>query len=207
MERVVLINELVEVQEYLNGKNIDQRFSYRICYMLASYYRDQGLSHQAIRERIFEWGSKYKCFFDFKVNSVIYRVFEDNTPLRGECKCFINENDIREIRNRFDSKNTRMVALALLAYGKVCANKNGECDLSLYGLARWLGIDYSNLSSRHFREVIDFGLVSRVDTKHSWTKSTRQKMIRIRYNVPLINEGADEVVNNNVVAIFNKYQL
>lgn len=202
-----MINELIEVQEYLDGKNIDQRFSYRICYMLASYYRDQGLEHQAIREKIFEWGSKYKCFFDFKVNSVIYRVFENGTPLRGNCPCFINEGDIQEIRSRFDSKNTRLVALALLAYGKVCANKNGECDLSLYGLARWLGIDYSNLSSRHFKEVVDFGLVSRIDTKHSWAKSTRQKMIRIRYNVPLVNTGADEVVDNNVVAIFNKYKL
>lgn len=202
-----MINELIEVQEYLDGKNIDQRFSYRICYMLASYYRDQGLEHQAIREKIFEWGSKYKCFFDFKVNSVIYRVFENGTPLRGNCPCFINEGDIQEIRSRFDSKNTRLVALALMAYGKVCANKNGECDLSLYGLARWLGIDYSNLSSRHFKEVVDFGLVSRIDTKHSWAKSTRQKMIRIRYNVPLVNTGADEVVDNNVVAIFNKYKL
>lgn len=202
-----MINELIEVQEYLEGKNIDQRFSYRICYMLASYYRDQGLDHQAIRERIFEWGSKYKCFFDFKVNSVIYRVFEDGTPLRGNCPCYINEDDISEIRSRFDSKNTRLVALALLAYGKVCANKNGECDLSLYGLARWLGLDYANLSSRHFKELIDFGLITRIDTKHSWTKGTRQKMIRIRFNVPLVNAGDDAVVDNNVVAIFNKYKL
>lgn len=202
-----MINELIEVQEYLDGKNIDQRFSYRICYMLACYYRDQGLSHQAIRDKIFEWGSKYKCFFDFKVNSVIYRVFEENTPLRGESPCYINEGDIEEIRRRFDSKNTRMVALALLAYGKVCANKNGECDLSLYGLSRWLGIDYANLSSRHFKEVVDFGLITRIDTKQSWNKGTRQKMIRIRFNVPLINKGDDPVIDNNVVVIFNKYKL
>ena len=202
-----MINELIEVQEYLEGKKIDQRFSYRICYMLASYYRDQGLDHQAIRERIFEWGSKYKCFFDFSVNSVIYRVMEDGPPLRGESPCYINQNDIEEVRSRFDSKNTRMVALALLAYGKVCANKNGECNVSLYGLSRWLNIAYTNLSGRHFKELVDFGLITRIEPKNSWSKNTRHKMVRVRFNVPLVNEGEDAVVGNNIVAIFNRHFL
>ena len=200
-----LINERLEARQYIEGNNLNKRCVYHICYIMAKYYRDDGLGHEAIRERLKEWEGKYGYCFEFDVNKVIYNVMDSRTPLRGDVPGFINTTDIEEIRKRFDSKNTRLLALALLAYGKACANKYGDCNVSLLGVANWLHVDYSNLVNRSFKELIDFGYIARVDTKKKWIKSSRNQVTRIHFNVPLVNTGDNRVMDNNIVRIFNEY--
>ena len=201
-----MINEKLEVAEYLEGKSINKRCVYRICYMLAKHYKESGLDNIGIRSRIFEWGKKYNCYFEFNLNNLIYHALEDRDELRGETDVYISANDITEIRMRFDSKNTRILALALLAYGKVCANRHNECSVSLLGMSNWLNIDYANLVNRHFKELVDFGYIEKLQSpKRAWNKSSRNQMTRIRFNVPLLNEGEDRLSGNNIVEIFNKH--
>lgn len=200
-----MLNEQLEVRNYLDGINLNHHNPYRMCYMLAAYYRDEGLDCMEIREKIFEFGSKYSVFFEFSVNSVINRVFNDNVPLLGDMKVYISENDINEIRRRFDNKNTRLLALALLAYGKIHANKIGECYVSMSAIANWLGMNYGNLLSRHLKELINFRYITKIDQQTRRAKTYRSPMTRIRFNVPFNNVGETLVEDNNIVAIFNRY--
>ena len=200
-----MINEKLEVQEYLEGKNINKLCVYRICYMLAKWYKEQGLDNATIRTRIFEWANANKIYIEFNLNKLIYAAIEDRTPLRGDVDVFISDSDVEEIRKRFDSKNTRMLALALLAYGKACGTHNGECSVSLLALANWLNMNPGNLSGRHFRELIDFGYISKAEVKHKWNVNSKSEIMRVRFLVPFTNEGSERVYNNNIAAIFYKH--
>lgn len=200
-----MINERLEVQEYLEGKNINKLCVYRICYMLAKWFKEQGLDHIRIRTQIFEWANANKIYLEFNLNKLIYAAMEDKNSLRGDVDVYISESDIEEIRKRFDSKNTRMLALALLAYGKACGTKNGECAVSLLGISNWLNMNYGNLSTRHFRELIDFGYISKVEQKHKWNPNLKSETTRIKFLVPILNVGSERVVDNNITAIFYKH--
>ena len=200
-----MINEKLEVQEYLEGKNINKLCVYRICYMLAKWYKEQGLDNATIRTRIFEWANANKIYIEFNLNKLIYAAIEDRTPLRGNVDVFINESDIEEIRKRFDSKNTRMLALALLSYAKASNPHNGECSVSLLGISNWLNMNHSNVVNRHFRELIDFGYISKVEPKHKWKVNSRNEMMRIKFLIPFINSGSERITDNNIAAVFNKH--
>ena len=200
-----MIDEKFEVEQYLRGENINKLNIYRTCYLLAKYYMEKGLDNINVRTHIFEWANKHGIYIEFNLNRIIYVAREDKTKLRGDVVAHISEEDIEEIRKRFDSKNTRMLALALLAYGKVCAAANGECTVSMVGMSNWLNIAYPNLVNRHMQELIDFGYVSKVENKRKWKQSKRSQVTKIRFNVPLDNVGEFSVVNNNVAVVFHTH--
>lgn len=200
-----MINEKLEVREYLDGKNINKACIYRICYMLAKWYKEQGLENADIRSKIFEWANANKIYLEFNLNKLIYAAVADKIPLRGDVDVYISEADIEEIRKRFDSKNTRMLALALLAYAKACGVHNGECSVSLLAMANWLNMNHGNLSGRHFKELIDFGYISRAELKHKWKSNSMSEMTRIRFLVPVTNDEGERVINNNITSIFYKH--
>lgn len=198
-----MINERYEVEQYLRGENINKLNTYRICYLLAKYYIEKNLDNIAIRTNIFNWANKHGIYLEFNLNRIIYMARDDNAKLRGDEEVFISMADIEEIRKRFDNKNTRMLALALLAYGKACAGANRECTVSMIGVANWLNIAYSNLINRNLQELIDFGYVSKVDTAKKWKHSKRSQVTRIKFNVPINNVGEFKVENNNIAVIFH----
>lgn len=199
-----MINEQLEVQEYIDGKNINKRCIYRICYLLAKYYHGLEYDHLQIRDSIFNWAKQNNIYIEFNLNNLINAAISDKTELRGDVPVHVSNEDIDEIRRRFDTKNTRLLALALLCYGKACAVR-GECSISLLAMANWLNLDYANMRNRHFKELVDFGYITKMDTRRKWKKSKRNQMTRIKFNVSLKNNDGTKLIDNNVVSIFYKY--
>lgn len=202
-----MINEVLEVQEYLKGNNINPKCIYRICYMIAKWYAGQGLSHLAIREKIFEWGKENNIYIECNVNNIINQVMEDKTKLRENVIVKINENDIQEINKRFDTKNCKLLSLAILSYAKCAADSKGEFNISLLALSNWIGIAAQNISNRYLPELINFGYVEKItEAKQtfSWNKTAKSKSIRLKINVPLHNSGKYEIAEND---IFKAYDL
>lgn len=200
-----MINEVLEVQDYLEGRNINKRCIYRICYMLAKWYKQQGMSHMDIRQSIFNWGKKYNIFITCNVNSIIYQALDDKTRLRDDIEIHISENDIKEITERFDSKNCRLMALAILCYAKCTANRDNEFNLSLLALSNWIGIDYNNLLKRHLPELVDFNYISRVDNNnktYSWNKEVKNKSTALKIQVSVKNEGIYKLKDNNIRQLY-----
>ena len=85
-----LINARLEARQFIEGNNLNKRCVYHICYIMAKYYRDDGLSHEAIRERLKEWEGKYGYYFEFDVNKVKFFFCYSWTPLGGDVLFFIN---------------------------------------------------------------------------------------------------------------------
>jgi hypothetical protein len=199
-----LINEVLEVQGYLNGENINKKCLYRICFLLAKWFKQQGMSHIEIRQAIFDWGKKYHIYIEYNVNSIIYQALDDKQRLKDNIVIKISEQDVKEIKNRFDTKNTRLAALAMLCIAKGYADRDREFQVSLIALSAWLGIANTNLSGLYIKELIDFGYIEKISDEKvfSWNKKTKSKHIRYKINVPLSNDGIYEIFNNDIHKLY-----
>lgn len=200
-----MINEVYEVSQYLQGNDITEKKLYRVRYLMAKFYKEQGLQNLEIREKIFDWGKKNNVYFTFSINTVIYRVFEDARPLRNNIKVHINDEDIKFINKRFDSVKVKTVALAVLCYAKVNADKDNEVNISTVDFANWLHMQQPHISARYIPELVDFGMLQRVDTEKcyfSWNeKKAFSKNRRYKVNTVLKNEGQYVLENNNILKL------
>ena len=199
-----MINELLEAEGYINGENINKEYTYRTCYLIAKYYLAQGKSALETRELIFEWANRHSVYISSSLSGIVYKASVDGVVPRGETDVFISDGDIEEIKRRFDTKNTRMVALALLCYGKACADQNGECSLSTLALANWIGMNRGNMLNRCMPQMYGFSFISQVKPKYRWDRDGRDKMTHIRFEVPLVNEGKYRLEDNNIAKLFSE---
>ena len=199
-----MINERLEAETYLRGENINKRCVYRMCYLIAKYYLEQGMDALEAREKIFEWLNKNNIYISSSLSGIVYRASVYGVKLRGETPVYISEKDVEEIRRRFDTKNTRMLALALLCYGKVAADKSGECAFSALAMSNWIGIDNSSMLKRYMPQMYTFSYVEKVKPKYKWDKDQKDKMTHIKFDIPLENEGIYELNGNNITELFSK---
>jgi hypothetical protein len=201
-----LINEVLEVQGYLNGNHITEKNLYRICYMLAKWFKEQGLSHIDIRQSIFNWGNKYGVFIKYNVNKIIYQSLEDKQRLKDNVIVKINQKDIDEINKRFDSKNTKLVALAILCYAKAYADRDRDFNISSVALGAWLGIDSNNLRRIYLQELIDFGYINKTQNPQNsfpWNNN-KSKFSKYHINVEIHNSGNFQLMDNNITELYNQ---
>lgn len=201
-----LINEILEVQEYLDGKNINKKCLYRTCFMLAKWYKQQGLSNVEIREKIFEWGKTYNIYIKYNVNSIIYQALEDKHRLRGdEAVVRISQSDIDEITRRFDSVPCRKTALGILCYAKVSADRDNEFNISALSLSNWLHFDSGNMSGRYLKELIDFEYIAKINNSstYSWDKNVKSTSLRLKLLVPIDNKGDYILENNDIEKLYD----
>lgn len=201
-----LINEILEVQEYLDGKNINKKCLYRTCFMLAKWYKQQGLSNVEIREKIFEWGKTYNIYIKYNVNSIIYQALEDKHRLRGdEAVVRISQSDIDEITRRFDSVPCRKTALGILCYAKVSADRDNEFNISALALSNWLNLNSGNLSALYLKELNDFEYIQKIKNEktYSWDKNVKSNSLRMKLLVPIENKGDYILGNNDIEKLYD----
>ena len=203
-----MINEYLEVQQYLKGEGVNKECLQRICFLIACWYKELGYNKLQIREAIFEWANRYHYFLDFSVNTIIYRVEENNAKLRRNSDIYINDDDIARIKARFDTKNVRMVALAILCYSKAFADKDGNFNLSTVSLGNWVGFSRTNISSYYLKELIDFSYVEKVNYKkkktYTWNKKTVARSLVLKLKVPTVNEGKYKIKDNDIRALYDE---
>lgn len=201
-----MINEVLEVQQYLNGEKITKECLRRICFQIARWYKQQGYDHLQIREAIFAWANKYEMFLDFSVNTIINTVMDSRSKLRDDIEVFVSEDDIHQITGRFDGNNVRLIALAILCYAKAYANSEGLFDVSEAALASWVGLRRSNVSAYYMKELTNYGYVEKIVPKkatYSWSRGTRNKSAKFRLKVPFKNEGSYKLIDNDIDQLFH----
>lgn len=188
-----MLNEKREVQDILIGNRINKKYTYRSCYLLAKHFKSQGLDILDTRKSIFEWSKKVGVYISDDLNSIIRRAFNDKHDLMGETQIKISKQDLEEIKNRFDTYNTRLTAFALLCYAKKYADKSGQFYISRIGLSNWIGITHTHLSTRHIAELCDFGYLSKVKNNNLTKIVHKQKFISknlfLKIHVNFTNTG------------------
>lgn len=201
-----MINEVLEVEEYLAGKNISKKCLYRICYMLAKWYKQKGMSHIEIRQAIFDWGKKHGVYITYNLNSIIYQALADKHRLRGKTEVWISESDIEEITKRFDSKNCRKLALAILCIAKVSADNENSFSAPVTALSNWVQIDAGSCSKRYLPEMIDFGYISKLDSEkvYSWKGKAKSTSSQFTILVPIDGCKGHLLKENNISGLYDE---
>lgn len=146
----------------------------------------------------------------YNVNDIITSARSRSDRLKDNVTLYISETDINRIVRLFDSKNTRKLALALLCYAKVYANKNGEFDISLSALAGWCGITRQHISHSYLPELIELGYISKNKSEpttvwHKAKKATtsRYAPMRLKIEVPLYNAGKFQLIRNDFKKLYS----
>ena len=201
-----MIHEVYEVQELLIGNGINKKCLYRMCYLLAKWHKQRGLSRIEIREAIFEWAGKYKLHIEHNLNGIIYQAMEDTVPLRGDVEVWISPQEAAEIRRRFDTKNTCLTALAVLCLAKVSGDEKQTFPLAMNELSHWTGIAASSLSGRIMTELSDFGYIQKVEAEQQFTWNEKAKSRKNRYQllVPIEDTGKHRLVKNDLHTLYQE---
>ncbi|WP_343209443.1 hypothetical protein [Anaerolentibacter hominis] len=201
-----MINEVLEVKDYLEGNNISEKCMYRICYLIAKWFHSQGLSPLENREAIFDWGKQNHVYIKYNVNALIYQAMEDKTPLRDHIKIYISERDINEILRRFDSKNCRLLSLAFLTYAKAIGAGKDSFPVLMTSMANWLHLDNGNISRLYLPELIDFGYLTKTEAQKTftWNKQVKSRALTVRMNVDTKNEGEYLLKDNDIFGLYDE---
>ena len=200
-----MINERVEVRDYLQGKNLHRDIEYRICLLLAKWYYEQGnTTVSAIREKLKIWAKENNFYFNVSMNTIASRVIDGQMKLQGDFPIYINDTDIGIIQRDFDSYYERIVALAVLCYAKAYA-KDNKFKISQIALEHWLNINHRTLS-KYFKMLEEFDYVSKVQGGdiHSWyNKYVVAESYTYEILVPCENTGKYQLVDNNIFDLYD----
>lgn len=200
-----MIDEVLEVQGYLRGEHLKPQNLYRICQLLCRWFCQLGYSRLEIREKVFDWAGRNGLHIPYNLNLIIYHASENPRPLTMNPCVRVSRREVQEIARRFDRKNTRLAALAMLCYAKVFSDTNGEFAISSVSLGCWLGIADSNLRGIYLRELVDFGYLSRVEagsSRFAWERPAKSKCGRYRIHTPLINTGEYQLDGNDIHGLY-----
>ncbi|MDD4279206.1 MAG: hypothetical protein PHX74_05655 [Candidatus Sumerlaeales bacterium] len=203
-----MINEILEVEDYLAGRNISKYNLYRTVYLIAKYYLSQGIQQTEIRTKIFEWANRNGFYpIKYDVNDMIIKAMDDKKPLTNPPNVRISAEDVEKIKTLFDGKYVRYAAFGLLCYAKVHANKRGEFSVSAQPFANWLGISKTYFQGQLSREISLFGyaeITKNPQHKHRWGDGSSLISTRYRILVPFENAGEYEVSGNNVSGLYEQ---
>lgn len=158
-----MINEQYQINDILEGKDLGKYTQFRITYLLARYYKDMGLPPVDIRNKIFSWCKEHKYFISENVNNIIQLAQRDTKPFVRDVDVCVSDEEIEDIRMRFDLEKTRITALAILCYAKCYADKRGYIKLPQQELSAWVGISRQYLNRSIMPELISFGYIEEVD--------------------------------------------
>lgn len=155
-----MINEKLEVVEYLNGTNIKKQNLYRMCYLIAKYYRDEGVSALDTRQKIFEWANSHGLYIKFNLNDILNIVFlRDTDPLFEGGDIYFSDNDFEQIKLRFDNNKVKLAAMAILSYAKARSSSSGEFQFSGSAMATWIGVSKSSMF-KYIQELVLMGFMA-----------------------------------------------
>ena len=201
-----MINEYLEVQEYLSGRQVNPACLYRICNLLAKWYRSQGYTSLETRDAIFKWATDKGLHIGFSVTGLVYAVYEKRETLRAEPNIPIYANERDEILRRFDTYHTKLIALAVLCYAKEHANTDGIFTMSLEALGDWIGIKRANISQRYLPILQSFEYISVVDNGSRW--SNKHGNSAYSYKLTIHTGGTGEPIavmcDNDIRALYEK---
>lgn len=203
-----MVDRLYEAQEYVKGNNIDFKNLYRICFMMACWHKQQGLDRIEIHNILDEWKKIHGIYMRCETNEIIDRVFdrEKSTTLESHI-VKINKNDIENINRRFDSKKTKLVALAMLCYAKAHANKNGEFNISMTSLSSWTGVNRQMLGRKYIKELVDYEyltVVTKATSKSNWEGQYHEQATKYKLNAVLHNSGDEKLERNDLRILFSR---
>lgn len=173
---------------------------------MAKILLSEGLNHESVRKRIFDWGNDNGIFITPNLNDLIIKAKDDGVELRGDVDVWVSKGDVDEIVSRFDNKIVRCTALAMLCYSKVASNNKGEFAMPDRAITAWLGGRSRGTYQKAIRELSLFGYIDTVDRSGNLYRWKKKKMPdgTIYKIVAPVHSGKDfKIVDNDIWGLYN----
>ncbi|MCI8609022.1 MAG: hypothetical protein HFE73_05215 [Firmicutes bacterium] len=202
-----MINERVEVKQYLKGNNLSRRIEYRICLLLSKWFYEQGCTTvEAIRTQLIQWAKANNFYITIAMNPIAARVIRHHMKLLDYGPIKISHEDVSIIKKKFDSHMERLMALSLLCYGKAYADTKGEFKLSTSMLAIWLGIN--KITAKKYLaalEDMEYILPVEASNVNVWYQKEPVNTLNLyRINVPTRNAGPYILKENDIHQLYSE---
>lgn len=202
-----MIDEIIEVKQLLNSNEIKEKGIYRKLYLLAKWYSLQEYSYLEIKDLLNKWCQDKHILCKYNLNDIILQAAQDKIKLRENVTVKISEEDVKEIKRRFDTKNTKLLALALLCYAKACADKDKTFSVSLSAVAQWTGINYSRIISNYFPQLVKFEYIEKNKSisHYSWDSKNKHPYSKtnLKFLCNTANNGKYELKENNINELYS----
>jgi hypothetical protein len=207
-----VLNERNEINALLEGKRLDKKHTYHSCFMMCKYFINQGITDMyEIKLELKKWADKFGAnIFTNDLNYLICRVIKENEPIVEQVEVRFSEQEIEDIKFRFDRYNSRLVAFSILAFAKEHMNRDKIFTIGHVALSNWIGVSRSQIN-QYITELINFKFIEKV---------TKENLVHFRYTnkvmssssyykllIKTYNEGdiifLDDNVRNEFEKIFN----
>jgi hypothetical protein len=200
-----MLNELNEAIRLLEGNFYEKEGIYRGCLILVKYYKYLGYSPLETRNSIKEWQDKYNITFDFEINPLIHKIYDEKMQLIDKVEIPIAREEVIEILSRFDRESVRFVAFLILCIGKFKGNKHGAFDLSIIGLSYWSKISYKQIT-RILDELKEFEFITQITKENVRYKTLTNKIKTFsKTNIYKLNielsENVDFIISDEDIKI------
>lgn len=193
-----MFDEVKMVESYLNGEHIPNRALDDCVFQIAKYTKEKGLNEIETKKIVLQWLKDNDLYF-VDINNNIDNAFKTKSKLVDGFHVEINQEDIDRINFSADFPTSKKVALFLLIYAKVHSNSDGEFRIRIATMAKWIGIDRTNLYKRYINPLITYGFMEQVEQKE-YSKYLTQKRDEKRciFKMPykLVNEGKFIIEHN-----------
>lgn len=191
------------IEKYLNNKYINKQALGDIIHLLAKYYiQEKGLDCVQTKKILLAWLEDNNLYFNGDLNRAVIEAGRDTTPFKEKESIWINTEDIKIIKDTVYSRNGRKVALFLLCYAKMYADKDRIFSIRISTMAQWIGINKSNLYGRYIKELIDFGYIKPVEEKQKrilkYFNEGTEREYKLQFMHPLINFGGLEFTDYDI---------
>lgn len=201
-----MFNDRLMVETYLNNKKINPKALGDIIHLLSKYYiKEEKMDCIQAKAKVLEWLDNNDLYFNGDLNKAVIDAGKDKKPLTEKMPIWISSEDIKIIKNTVYTKNGRKVALFLLCYAKMYADNDRIFSIRISTMAKWIGIDKSNLYGRYLKELIDFGYVKPVEEKDSrilkYFQTQKERDYQLQFLHPLINCGGVEFKDYDIEAL------
>ena len=133
-------------------------------------------------------------------------MIDGDMKLLGDDPVYVNEKDISEITSRFDTYYERMVALAVLCYGKAYADPSGKFKISKRMLGQWLNFNQKTIK-KYMDSLINLGFMRLYEEGglSSWYNKTVVSQLNIyELLIPVTNTGEHKLVDNNIADLYSR---
>lgn len=169
-----------------------------------------------VRHKIFDWATQYHIHLDrekLNLNRIIFSAKEDKRKLRGDITVGISSADLTKIGDDFDTPTVRKLALALLCYAKVMADRENTFDISFYQLCDWCKCSKTQFYSYYLKELTGYGFLEIIKNERnkkiwSWDKNVKNKSatVKLQVNCNNVTSGNDVhyLRDNDLEQLYNE---
>lgn len=161
-----------------------------------------------IREHLKQWAKDNDFFFTVAMNPIATKVIQNDMRLQDPA-VYISDSDITAIKERFDTYNEQILALAVLCYAKAYASDDGTFKLSQRLLGHWIGMNKKTVH-KYLERLENMGYISLYEPGEvsSWYQKTVVSQLNTyQLNVPYTNDGEIVFDDNDVKSLYDQLFL